>query len=108
MKHQKQNNLGGFCEQCGGSGRSETGCQPCPFCRNPLQDLLNMLMGVPNPNDPPTHRHKCEQCGFVWEHETTGCINNTKAHTCRCGAEQWEWYKGEAANVPFYSCLKAS
>jgi hypothetical protein len=25
-------NLGGFCVECGGTGRSETGCQPCFIC----------------------------------------------------------------------------
>jgi hypothetical protein len=24
----------GFCEECGGTGRSESGCQPCEVCDN--------------------------------------------------------------------------
>jgi hypothetical protein len=26
--------LGGLCEECGGTGRSENGCQPCYVCDN--------------------------------------------------------------------------
>jgi hypothetical protein len=38
-----------------------------------------------------THKHKCDFCGFVWEHEDS-CINNTKAHTCViCLNVQWYW-----------------
>jgi hypothetical protein len=26
------NRFGGFCEECGGTGRSESGCMPCSVC----------------------------------------------------------------------------
>lgn len=66
-----------------------------------------MLSGKPNPNDPPTHQHKCDGCGFIWEHETD-CINNTKGHTCReCGQQQWQWYTGKDASAPFLTCAVA-
>src|SRR5262245_2605666 len=30
-----KNQLGGFCMECGGTGRTETGCQSCPHCSLP-------------------------------------------------------------------------
>lgn len=43
------------------------------------------------------HRHKCDKCGYVWEHANT-CVNNTALHTCPgCGTEEWYWYKGPEA-----------
>jgi hypothetical protein len=40
-----------------------------------------------------THRHKCESCGFAWEHENS-LASHRLMHTCRCGREQWEKYHG--------------
>jgi len=119
MQPQKHNNLGGFCEQCGGTGRSETGCQPCSYCNGkglcPFRELYASMIGrmEMKPTDPPTHKHRCPDCGYIWEHETN-CSeviirsgvspDNKKQHTCsKCGAESWEWYKGSNAGV-FQSC----
>src|SRR5215471_3135134 len=107
MKKRGQGKLGGFCETCGGTGRSESGCSPCSDCNLYKQPFklgnLQKLLGLPQDEEPPTHKHKCGKCGFIWEHETDDCMNNTPAHTCReCGTEQWFWYEGETqGNVPF-------
>jgi len=72
-----------------------------------IESLLRQMFGLLKEDEPPTHKHRCETCGFIWEHETN-CINNTKAHTCiKCGAEQWHWYEEKTGTVPFLSCAKA-
>lgn len=40
------------------------------------------------------HKHKCDNCGHVWEHDGAdiicGKLDTTKAHTCeKCGEEQY-------------------
>lgn len=41
------------------------------------------------------HRHKCEECDTVWEHDVT-CFNNAEAHACpKCGLQQWAPYHGD-------------
>lgn len=117
IEHQEQNNLGGFCEQCGGTGRTLSGCQPCRFCNVPFRNMLAKLVGSEEmrEGDPPTHKHKCPTCGMIWEHETN-CSefiirnngrSNEKAHTCsKCGAQSWDWYKGEGI-ASFQTCAKA-
>lgn len=53
-----------------------------------------------------THKHKCQTCGNVWEHENA-CVNNKPAHTCReCGSEQWWKYDGRERGT-FIGCLAA-
>lgn len=39
-----------------------------------------------------THKHKCRNCGEIWEHPDT-MRGNKAAHTCQsCGCEQWSRY----------------
>ena len=40
-----------------------------------------------------SHKHHCEECGFIWEHADTNAGNDA-AHTCVCGAEVWTRYYG--------------
>lgn len=44
------------------------------------------------------HDHFCATCGFMWGHNpnphwvdgsNSGHQDNIKAHTCKCGSEQW-------------------
>lgn len=40
------------------------------------------------------HKHKCSQCGCVWEHKSD-CADNEIAHQCPvCRTEQWVKYTG--------------
>lgn len=39
------------------------------------------------------HRHKCDDCGHIWEHKDS-CAGNESAHTCICGKEEWYKYFG--------------
>lgn len=112
QKRQKQNNLGGFCMQCGGTGRSETGCQSCQFCnRDPLKEMkksplgklllkLSTQMAISRMDNPDgLHTHVCTKCRFKWQHKNS-CINDTEAHTCReCGCEQWETDRRDSGGV---------
>src|SRR5262245_48807153 len=111
-KRWQSNYHGGHCTECGGTGRD--GCSPCSQCKGhghtmqtvdeAFEAFANRILGRPDPNDPPTHFHKCGECGFIWEHETD-CVNNTTAHTCReCGTEEWFWFHGETAGAPFITC----
>jgi hypothetical protein len=54
---------------------------------NPLAALIALLGGMDR-SGTGEHSHKCNKCGFIWSHEDS-CVNDTKAHTCRCGKEQW-------------------
>ncbi len=45
------------------------------------------------------HRHKCDNCGQIWEHSNS-CAGNEHAHTCTtCGHKNWERYKGPDAPI---------
>lgn len=48
------------------------------------------------------HRHKCNNCGHIWEH--SDCMaGDDDAHKCtKCGEEQWEKYKGNS--IPCTIC----
>jgi hypothetical protein len=41
-----------------------------------------------------THKHKCEQCGFVWRHSNE-CAGSVQSHVCAVctHVERW-WYEG--------------
>ena len=40
------------------------------------------------------HRHKCEKCGYVWEHSNS-CAGSDSDHECpKCKTEEWCWYEG--------------
>jgi hypothetical protein len=44
------------------------------------------------------HKHKCESCGFVWNHKAKDIKDGygTLAHTCvQCGKEQWYKHNGD-------------
>ncbi len=46
---------------------------------------------------PEWHRHKCQECGAVWEHPDT-YKGNDEAHLCpRCGKKELSWYFGRQA-----------
>lgn len=46
-------------------------------------------------DDENSHRHKCNNCSFVWRHHNR-MFGTTEAHTCgRCGREQWWKYEGD-------------
>lgn len=48
--------------------------------------------GEPTEDGPP-HKHKCVNCGKIWEHGS-GCCGDRKAHTCPdCKSEQWNIYR---------------
>lgn len=50
-------------------------------------------------NDRNSHRHKCENCGLVWQH-SNAMRNRTDAHTCVCGKQEWIEYTGhEKADI---------
>ena len=56
--------------------------------------------------DDPTlmHKHKCENCGIVWQHHFRA-RNQLRYHTCPgCGRVQWLIYQGdEPASVTQHS-----
>lgn len=40
------------------------------------------------------HRHKCDNCSHVWEHDDS-CKGKTNLHTCPdCKEEEWSQYFG--------------
>lgn len=41
-----------------------------------------------------SHRHKCDSCGFVWEHADSNA-GKTAPHTCVCGKEVWYRHYGD-------------
>jgi hypothetical protein len=51
--------------------------------------------------DPPgSHRHRCDGCGFVWQHPDT-CKGSDAAHTCPgCGLLMTHWDKYDGASPP--------
>lgn len=53
------------------------------------------------------HKHKCGNCGHIWEH-SNGCGGDVKAHTCeKCGEEQWiKWFGVEDAGYMFANLLQ--
>lgn len=43
----------------------------------------------------PTHKHKCSECGTIWEH-SNNCHGVDEAHMCsECGKGCWEQYWGD-------------
>ncbi|MEN9605040.1 MAG: hypothetical protein RJB39_725 [Candidatus Parcubacteria bacterium] len=53
------------------------------------------------------HRHRCSNCGCIWEHDDS-CYDNTEAHTCPtpgCGEEQYRKYNGMMPPSFSQSCL---
>lgn len=39
-----------------------------------------------------THKHKCPQCGTIWEHGS-GCKGDSDKHRCpQCNTLQWKTY----------------
>lgn len=45
-----------------------------------------------------THKHKCEDCATIWEHEgptdKTSAREYVKRHACpKCGAEQYDIFR---------------
>jgi hypothetical protein len=53
------------------------------------------------------HKHKCNGCGFVWEHSGFACAGDASAHTCVCGREVWKRYYGDEAAVYVGNCRPA-
>jgi predicted RNA-binding Zn-ribbon protein involved in translation (DUF1610 family) len=51
------------------------------------------------------HSHKCPECGHVWAHEDN-CLNDAKAHTCKCGVEQWYVFENGRSGGEWQSCVK--
>lgn len=50
------------------------------------------------------HKHKCDSCKCVWEHEDD-CSGVNRAHECpQCGAEQYAKYLGYDAPGFSQSC----
>lgn len=42
------------------------------------------------------HKHKCDDCGVVWEHDALCLADHTAAHKCpKCGKEQRTKYSGK-------------
>lgn len=53
-------------------------------CRTILTELPGMV----------THKHKCDECGFVWRHSDS-CAGDLHAHLCPvCGVKQYFRYEG--------------
>lgn len=41
------------------------------------------------------HRHQCEGCDFIWEHNDSPLMGRAEDHVCpRCGRERWWKYYG--------------
>lgn len=52
-----------------------------------------------NDDDSVVHKHRCQECGFVWSHSADQIKSdrqNDKAHLCpACGqSESYMWYEG--------------
>lgn len=46
------------------------------------------------------HRHKCWNCGLIWQHSDV-CFGSEFAHTCmHCGELQWSKYFGDDNAAP--------
>lgn len=61
-----------------------------------IRGAIRWLLRSRSANEP-THRHKCPQCGVVWEHPDAAA-GDTRAHRCPdCGAPSWYLYEG---NLP--------
>jgi len=54
---------------------------------------LRNLLGIPIKEED-IHKHKCNNCGHVWQH-SDNCAGVTSEHTCpNCGNESWVRYNG--------------
>jgi len=51
------------------------------------------------------HSHKCDSCGWVWEHPNA-MSGVRKAHRCRCGEYQFNWYRGSEAAKFIGTCKR--
>jgi predicted nucleic acid-binding Zn-ribbon protein len=49
-----------------------------------------------NESKPGFHRHKCYECGYIWEHNDD-CVYQPGAHNCpKCGVkETWKYFGDE-------------
>jgi predicted nucleic acid-binding Zn-ribbon protein len=51
-------------------------------------------MNAKDMNATNSHKHKCPECGFVWQH-SNAMRGNQAAHQCPCGGESFYHYFGE-------------
>jgi hypothetical protein len=59
-----------------------------------------------------SHKHKCDDCGFVWRHLDIGEPgteerDNDVCHTCPCGSKQFGRYRG-AEPAKYVGCDRPS
>src|SRR5947199_4298541 len=41
------------------------------------------------------HRHQCDKCGFIWEHDDVAKTNEPRHHCPNCGEQQGFRYFGD-------------
>ena len=72
--------------------------------KTPMDALAELirLLGSDKGSETGEHSHKCNKCGHIWSHEDS-CLNDTKAHTCKCGTEQW-WVFHDHREGQWQSC----
>jgi hypothetical protein len=51
-----------------------------------------------------SHKHKCPECGFIWEHGDHNA-GNDETHECPCGTMVWTRYHG-GGTVDYAGCQK--
>lgn len=83
--------------KCRMHGLFEGKATPC----NPNTEVTD-TSGKPKPGH---HWHKCDECGYVWEHadEMSG---NDEAHQCVCGEYQFYKYFGAICDSVSECCRR--